>query len=44
MPDWVLWLVGAAVLAAGEDGVLRWWNGADAASVVTFPPPAVAPK
>ena len=30
---------GKIVIAAGQDGVLRCWNGATGDSLATFPPP-----
>jgi WD40 repeat protein len=35
---------GTVILAGGEDGILRWWNGADGAPLTTFAPPPAAPK
>jgi WD40 repeat protein len=31
---------GSVVVGAGEDGVLRVWNGKNGQSLMTFPPPA----
>jgi WD40 repeat protein len=31
---------GSLVVAAGEDGVLRVWDGTNGQSLMTFPPPA----